>query len=451
MRAGTSRTTPRAARQLLACLAAVALAGCGPAADSGPGGRVVIRYWEKWTGFEADAMRRVVDDYNASQGRVFVDFSTVSQVDRKFMLATAGGVPPDVCGLPSALVPISAENNALLPLDKMAAAAGVRRENYIDVFWQVCLHRGHLWALPTTPDCTALVWNKQLFRAAGLDPERPPRSIAELEQFNTRLTRYRPDGGLERMGFLPITPAETDILWDVWFGGSLWDGHGTMTLDSPENVAAYRWVQSYPERFGAEKLLAFQSGFGNFASPQSAFYTGRVAMELQGVFSYNFIQKYAPPGFEWGVAPFPSVDPARLPDVSVVDADVLVIPRGAKHPREAFEFLSYVNSRGPMEKLCLGQLKFSPLRECSPGFLASHPNPYVGKYLALAQSPNAKPAPPLTTWSACESDLREVVGKIWTGKQDAATALAEAQRHAQSSLDHQHARWQRLSARLTAE
>ena len=57
----------------------------------------------------------------------------------------------------------------------------------------------------------------------------------------------------------------------------------------------------------------------------------------------------------------------------------------------------------------------------------------------------------LVTWSACASDLCEAVGKVWTGKPDAAAALAEAQRHPQSSLDSQHARGRRLSARLTAE
>ena len=38
--------------------------------------RIVIRYWEKWTGFEADAMRVVVNDFNASQDRIFVDYTS---------------------------------------------------------------------------------------------------------------------------------------------------------------------------------------------------------------------------------------------------------------------------------------------------------------------------------------------------------------------------------------
>ncbi len=93
--------------------------------------RVVIEYWEKWTGFEADAIRTVVDDFNASQDRIYVNYSSVSQIDHKLMLATAGGVPPDVAGVYARMLPVYSENKALTPLDAMAAAAHITRDQYI--------------------------------------------------------------------------------------------------------------------------------------------------------------------------------------------------------------------------------------------------------------------------------------------------------------------------------
>jgi hypothetical protein len=45
--------------------------GCGRAPPKQTAdGRVVLQYWEKWTGFEGDAIRAVVDDFNASQDRI---------------------------------------------------------------------------------------------------------------------------------------------------------------------------------------------------------------------------------------------------------------------------------------------------------------------------------------------------------------------------------------------
>jgi ABC-type glycerol-3-phosphate transport system substrate-binding protein len=46
----------------------------------------------------------------------------------------------------------------------------------------------------------------------------------------------------------------------------------------------------------------------------------------------------------WAAAPFPSAVPG-LTDVTICQFDTLCIPRGAKHPKEAFEFIAYVNQR----------------------------------------------------------------------------------------------------------
>src|SRR4051812_39363698 len=62
-------------------------------------GRLHIRYWEKWTGFEEDAMRSVVEAFNRKQSRIQVEYLAVSEVNRKMLLATAGGNPPDVAGI----------------------------------------------------------------------------------------------------------------------------------------------------------------------------------------------------------------------------------------------------------------------------------------------------------------------------------------------------------------
>jgi len=414
-------------------------------------GKITLQYWEKWNGFEADAMRAVVDDFNSSQDRIHVEYTSVSNLDRKLMLATAGGVPPDVAGIYGQLLPVYAENNALTPLDALAAKYQIKRENYINVFWDMCFYRDHLWAMPTTPGSLALIWNKKMFRDAGLDPDQPPRSIAELESFNERLTRHAPDGSLIAMGHLPTEPGWFPSTWGLWFGGQFWNGKDKITVDSPENIAAYQWIQSYPQRFGADKILAFRDSFGNFASAQNAFFTGRVAMILQGPWIYNFIKNYAPADFEWGVAAFPSVDPSRLKDVTWVQSDAIVIPHGARHPEASFEFIKYVESQAEMEKLCLGQRKFSPLRATSPDFYKNNPNPHIAEFEALARSSNAHITPQLTIWNQCDDAFGNAVTQISTGNQTAEEALSEIQAREQDEFDRRLSRWNRLAPTLTAE
>ena len=435
---------------ILILFAVVAMVGCSR--DNSPQkDRVVIQYWEKWGGFEREAMKVVVDDFNASQDRIFVDFLQISQIDRKLMLATAGGNPPDVAGIWSWATSVYAENNALMPLDKMVAEAGIQRSDYIDIFWRLCTHRGHLWGLPSCPASIALHWNKKLFREAGLDPERPPHTLAEFEQFNEKLTRRNPDGTIAVLGHHPEEPGWWSACWGYWFGGAMWDGEGRITANSPGNLAALEWMQTYPKRFGVSALLSFKDGSGNFASPQNPFFTGRMAMVLQGVWLRNFIEKYAPKDFEWGVAPFPSIDPVTRKDVTISECDLLVIPAGAKHPREAFEFIHYVNTPKPMEKLCLGQRKFSPFRLCSPDFIRNHPNPNIEKFIALAKSPNVMSPPALTTWTEYRKDMVNAVGRVMTLKATPAEALAEVQERQQRIFDRKNARWKRVEAQRMAE
>jgi len=461
----------------LACLAltlGLALTqGCAPdeAADRMKG-RITISYWEKWTGFEGEAMQAVVDDFNRSQDRIWVDRLTVSQIDQKLLLATAGGNPPDVAGVWANTIDVYAGKGALTPLDGRLKGAGITRDDYLPAFWELCSFRGFMWALPTTPATLALHWNRRLFRKAGLDPDLPPRTLEELDRMAEQLTivevhspagpvkvrytdlseaqRAAKDFDLVQLGYTPTWPGWWTPLWGYWFGGDLWDGQRTITADAPANVAAFKWYAAYSEKYGVDNLRRFSSSFGNFGSPQSPFLAEQVAMVLQGVWMYNFIDKYAP-HLEWAAAPFPPAEQAGIPEITLAECDVLVIPRGSRHPDEAFEFIRYVNRQGPMEKLCLGQRKFSPLRDTSEAFFARHPNPYIRVFLDLAGSPYARTVPRMQIWNEYSSELNVAAERARSLSVTVEQALADADRRAQEKLDRTLRRWDRIGEERTRQ
>ncbi|MFM6173092.1 MAG: ABC transporter substrate-binding protein [Sphaerospermopsis kisseleviana] len=436
---------------LRSILTVLLLAAGSLGATEPPGDRTVVEYWEKWPGFEGEAMQAVVDDFNASQDRIFVRKLTVSRMDQKMMLATAGGVPPDIAGLWAMYLTSYVENNALTPLDKLAREAGIREEDYIPVYWQMCTQKGHLWALPTTPTVTALHWNKKMFREAGLDPEQPPRTLEELEQFNERLTKRNPDGSLAQIGHLPQEPGWWTRDFSNWFGGSVWDGGGRLLLDEQPSRDHFRWAATYPERFGGDAMNRLRGAFGNFASPQNPFFNGKVAMIVQGVWMNNFIRQYAPPDFEYGVAPFPSPAAHHGPPVSIADCDVLAIPKGAKHPKEAMEFIAYTQTQAAMEKLCLGQKKFTPLRAVSPHFVDKHPHPYLQTFIDLANSPNVKPILALPTVIQYSNDLATYMNLLLLGRMSPDEARGALQVRQQRALDKKTERWNRVKEQRLAE
>ena len=448
--------------------------------------RVKITYWEKWSGFEGEAIKAAVDHFNRTNKKaIYVDLTLQGDITQKIRTATSGGNPPDLAGLYSVDVPVFAAQNALLPLDERMAKAKPRigRETYVPVYYDLCVYRGKTWALPTTPSTWALHWNKKLFReakdelqAAGLDHRRAPQTIAELDKYADILTQWEPkkpvrgEGEsdadhqdriaawkkkrtLTQIGFLQTEPGWWKYSWGLWFGGTLWNGRDRITADCAGNLAAMKWVRTYVDTYGYEKMDAFKKTFGDFSTSDNAFFTGKVAMEIQGVWMARFVEKYAPKDFEYGVDPFPARQaglhsPAK--GITVAEADVIGIPRGAKHPKEAFEFIRFMARPEGMHILCKGHGKHSPLAASKnvDGWIKNHPNKYVGVFTALSDSPNCHKTPPLGVWNEYRVEFGRAFDDVWARKKTPQQALADLQKLMQRRFEHELSRQRALGIRI---
>ncbi|RYG26808.1 ABC transporter substrate-binding protein [bacterium] len=397
--------------------------------------RVHVSYWEKWTGFEFEAMKKVVDTFNREQDRIQVDLLSVSNISDKTLLAISGGVPPDLAGLEDSTITQFADEHALMPLDDLARKAGISRDQYVPAYYDQGVVRGKLYALPSTPATTALHYNRELFRKAGLDPGKPPQTTEELLKAADRITRKDKNGKLLVSGFLPTEPGWWNWSWGTLFGGRLWDGKGKITINEPDSVRGFAWAQEFAKRYGPGAIATQKGGLGNFDSPQNGFMTQQIAMEVQGVWMYNFITSYAPK-LDWTVAPIPY--PADRPDLArftVVGVDEMSIPRGSKHSEEAFEFLKFVQSQRGMEMLCLGQKKPSSLRKVSPEFIAQHPNPHIRLFMDLAYSKNAHGVPMVGIWTQYVDEINAAFDSLMIMQKTPQQAMDDLAARMQPKLD----------------
>jgi multiple sugar transport system substrate-binding protein len=415
-------------------------------------GDLVIHYWEKWLGPEAQAMQVIVDDFNNSVGRekhIFVEMMSMSDIDQKTLVATAGGVPPDVAGLWDPMVVQLGSLGALEPLEDLAKAHGITEGYYKPVFWNGCHFNGHLYALVSTPAAVALFYNKRIFqenaaklRAAGLDPDRPPQSIDELDRYSDVLTEFVTDARgqrhVRRAGYMPMPP---DYDWYVtsiplWFGNDEWDASARrFTLTDPAVLRAFQWLESFPRKLGEDAVSDFSTSQGSFNSPQNAFVAGTLAMEMQGPWMANYIHNLRPSmDHDWAAAPFPSAVPG-LENVTYCPFDSLMIPRGCPHIPEAFEFIAFVNRQDEMEKLCMLHCKNSPLTNVSAYFLQHHPNPYISVFENLSASPNAHMTMQCPVAQEAGAELTAIVQGVLALELDPKTALEQAQVRLQAKYD----------------
>jgi ABC-type glycerol-3-phosphate transport system substrate-binding protein len=366
---------------------------------------VVLQYWEKWTGNESESMQKIVDDFNNTEGKqkhIYVQYLSMSNISQKMLTATAAGVPPDVAGLWQDYLAQLAALGALEPLDDLAAQHDppITASIYKPVYWESCHYDGKLYSLVSTPATVALFYNKDIFaeeagplRAAGLDPDRAPRTLQELDAYAKVLDKWEIDSDgnkhLIRAGYVPMEPGWYINQMSIWFGQDIWDDKARkFTVNSPAVLNACEWVQSYANRLGIDAMNRFAGSNKDFNTPQNPFMSGRVAMEMQGPWMANFI-KHVMPSLDghYGVSPFPSA--VGMQNVTFCPFDTLMIPAGGKHKKEAFDFIAFVQRQDEMEKLCSLHCKNSPLAQESPGFIKNHPNPYIQVFEDLASSPNA--------------------------------------------------------------
>ena len=428
---------------------------------------VHVIYWEKWNGFEGEAMQKVVDLFNersslaAKQGErkslylspegkpIFVHLLSIPDIVSKTLLAVSSGTPPDIAGLWNREIPKFAIQNALTPLDHWIERDKVNPEDYYDNIWEMCDFEGKVYSLPTSPGSITLYWNKERFREVGLDPERPPQNLEELMAYNEKLLEQDETGAIKRIGLLPGEPAWLRQNFAIWFGGShVTPDNRTLLCDSKEWIEAWNWANDRAEELGRGALSVFEGGMGEFDSPQNPFISGKIAMTTQGVWLANFINLYRP-SMEWGAAQMPF--PANEEDspISLTLCDMLVIPRGANNPEEAWRFVRFANTQEGLEILNRGHGKYTPLKKASKEFLTDHPHPYLKVFRELHNSPGAKVwSAEIPIWSEYNKECRNAFEKMWrlgnTPEGAPEKILKDLKKRLQAKLDQA---WERIDAR----
>jgi multiple sugar transport system substrate-binding protein len=420
-----------------------------------PRGRVELSYWEKWPGIEGLALQRVVDRFNQTQDRIWVHLVAVGDIAAKSMVAIGGGDPPDLVGLYSYNIPAYAESKAAIPLDELASAAGVgagagvggrvgvgvEPDRYAPAVRDLLWHEGRQWAGVNTCYTLALYYNRALMRGGGLDPDKPPRTIAELDELGGRLTRDSrhpkgAHGAIFQAGFLQNIPGWWPYSWPLCFGGRLYDElTAKATCDDPACIASFDWARKTAAQYGIAQTRSFAAGFArSIHSAQDPFISGRMAMIVQGPWLANFIRALRP-DLDYACAPVPvSAEILNTHPRGLLEADILIIPRGCPHPQEAYQFLLFMQTQEVQEELATAHCKPSPFLEMSKGFLDHHPHPSIRVFDAIAKSPHAQVLPRTRAWKQYSDLLTSAFDAVWGGA-DAKTELKSVQARAQALID----------------
>jgi multiple sugar transport system substrate-binding protein len=266
------------------------------------------------------------------------------QQTQLFLAALSAGTAPDVISLDIVLHPYFNSIGAFLDLtDRINALP------YRSALPEGMLHLGEAdgryYGIPYTVDLSGLVWNKELFREAGLDPERPPQTWDELIEYAQLLTKdFDGDGETDQYGFAIVGSSAgwqmfgfMPVVWS--YGGRLLNDDGTEVLiDSPEAIEALQmWVDLIHKYEVAPKNAATWQ----YSDVYNAFVTERVAMMLSG--NYNIITfKQDAPHLDFGITFIPRS--AHGQHASFSGGNLMAITSTTKEPDLAWEFVEFAMS-----------------------------------------------------------------------------------------------------------
>jgi len=417
----------------------VLLAGCGTSRrDSrSPRGVTVISIWHPWGGVQKERFDRVVAAFNRAHPDVKVrSLFTPNDLsnNQKFFTAVAANKPPDAIFVDGQQTAAWAEQGSLEPLDTRLAEDNITRADYFPPCWDQNVYKGHTWALTYCADPNfAFVWNKKAFREVGLDPEKPPTTIAEMDRYNELLTK-REGGKIVRMGIIPWAQyggANSLFTWGWAFGGDFYDPKSNrVTAEDPRVVKSLEWMVSYAKRYDVTKINAFASGFGS--REQNPLYIGQVAMVFVHISGIEEMKQYAP-SLDYGISYIPA-PPDGEQHSSWVGGWCMAIPKGSKHPKLAWEFIRWC-CRDPKGTAAAGKLQgLFPGYRKSPYFDSIRNKPGYGEFLRiLEECRHQRPVMPAQAFYM--SALTRAVDYAIYGNQTPREALKQANDETQAELD----------------
>ncbi|WP_409304060.1 ABC transporter substrate-binding protein [Peribacillus sp. SCS-155] len=302
-------------------------------------GKVVVNFWSFW-GSETrrPVIEKMIKDFNNSQDEIEVKHTFVPWGDiwTKNLASVAAGNPADVIVGDINTVDHRAKNKQSEDLSKYIDES-IKDQLYPNL-WDSVAYNGKFYGVPFTTDTRLLFYNKDAYKEAGLDPNKPPRTWAELEEHAKKLD-IKKGNKYERVGFYPTWGSFGAPSWmaNADGGKGFFEGE-EMHIATPRKTEALKWLADYRKRIGEKNVQAFEAEFGS--GQTNPFISGKVAIWADVGTFYTQIRD-SKTDMDFGVAPIPAFKEGER-NWNDGGGFVLEVPKGAKHPKEAAKFIEYM-------------------------------------------------------------------------------------------------------------
>lgn len=432
-------------------LAAVVLGGAlaatmSFAACAEGGEKVQITFWHAMGGVNGETTQALVDDFNASQDEIEVHAEyqgTYDDAITKLKAAMQSGQGlPDVCQMYDVGTKFMVDSGAVVPVEDMFESTGYDPASVMDVITSYYTTDGKQYAMPFNVSTPMLYYNKDVFEAAGLDPNTPPTTYDEVLEYAQKIVES------------DAAPVGYSHYIYGWFFEQQLAGLGAYYGNNENGRTEPITAVDFDQNGGGLKVFEtwkklYDSGyFENYgtvgADTQTAFFAGQVGMIIESTAVLKNATNSSP--FEIGTGNLPKIEENEEGGV-IIGGGALWMMDSEDQAKEdaAWKFIEYCTTPEAQAKWSMGTGYFAinPAAyetEEFKAYLEENPN-----FMTAINQLNATPVNNYTAGvlSGVQTESRlifnDVMPQVYDGKMTPEEGVAELAKQVNAAIENYNA------------
>jgi multiple sugar transport system substrate-binding protein len=292
-----------------------------------------------------DTMRKLAEKFQQENPGVTVQVEEEPEGGAFEALIAAGNQPDIIVASFGPQIGRLAAQQSAVPLEDMPGAAdmlgGLEKATVEQLY-------GHTYYIPVGTDVTMMIYNKELFTEAGLDPEKPPATwdefLAAAEKINNLPDR---EGGVKTQGTVFWNEA---LAWGGWYWNMLQPIYLNANQDQCQllNRLGTDVVFDDPA-CGMEQFFQFATAAQKFAPPtmERNFFSRSIGMWPQYGYSWepNLREALNQPmviGQDVGIAPVPVPEAGQKSFTTYGGRGLMILKTSPERQNRAWTFIQFL-------------------------------------------------------------------------------------------------------------
>jgi multiple sugar transport system substrate-binding protein len=327
-----------------------------------------------------------------------------------------------------------AHDGVIMPLNDVLAEIGADTSNLLPASLLWVTYDGKLFGLPFGQDTYALFYNTDMFTAAGLDPNAPPKTLDELWSYAEKLTKWNADGTLAVAGFIPDDPYKNTEQTSELFNCHFYDeASKKVTINSQACVDWLNWYKKWYDTYNANNAIINVIA-GRTGGDAGLLISGQLAMGIFG--DWNAGKAYIPvvaPDLHYSTAPIPALDAANY-GAGFMNGNAFMIMSGTKDAAASAKFGMYLMTDDPSRTMALQNSSVPQLKSLltDPALTSID---HFGAFLDIAAHPKSWTTPMIAVYPELRDGLTNALDAVLTGGADPQAVLDELTATVQARLD----------------